>query len=89
MTLVASLFFLAALTVTAYALYISVVPALPHIADLMEGEIGRDAKPRLIYYGIDRRTARQMEEQKLLIALKPRAIVPELRQRQTPLRHAA
>lgn len=89
MTLFASLLFLTSLAVTAYALFASVAPALPQIVDLMEGGNVADAKPRLIYYGIDRRTARQMEERNLLIALKPRIEASPLRQRQTPLRNAA
>lgn len=89
MTLAVSLLFLTALAVTAYALYASIVPALPRIVELMEYDVPTDAKPRMIYYGIDRRTARRMEEEKRLVALGPRIAAPARIQRQTPLRHAA
>ncbi len=75
MAIIVSLVFLLALLVTAYAFYATLVPALPQIEQLML-QTQPAGKPRMIYFGVDRRTVRQMEEAQKLVPLKPRTAAP-------------
>ncbi len=78
MAIVVSLVFLLALFVTAYALYATIVPAMPRIEALMAEEQPA-GKPRMIYFGIDRHTARRMEEAQKLVAFQSRNAAPFIR----------
>lgn len=89
MTVIVSLVFLMALALTCYAFYATLVPALPRINELM-AEPQMTGKPRMIYFGIDRRTAYRMEQEQKLVMLRARnAAQASIYKRAAPFRHAA
>lgn len=89
MAIVGSLVFLTAVFLTGYALYATFVPALPHINELMSDRPMADT-PRMIRFGVDRRTARLMEQDRKLVTLRARNAAPIFAtQPEARFRHAA